>query len=247
LAAWLLCAAIAHGQVSEKQAELQRTLAKLGEAAVELERSLPSFTCEESVVSQELRGEKVKRSLSFTAMLRAQRQPDGRLAESFQVTSVNGKPFTEGNIKTPVMASGGFDEALRYFHPDQSRCYDFQLSSGRIDFKTIPDGLAHGCKETGMVGFARLDDQGNVTYLERTVPMETARVTRLATFASVSFAPVTMGEKTYRLSSHLLAEVPQGKSLGRFNATYSNCRLFKSTVTIGPAEVMPEDSSASKP
>ena len=238
-----LATASVHGQQTP---ELQHVLAKLGDAAVELERSLPSFTCEESVVSQEVREGKVRRSVAFTATMRARREPDGRLAESFQIATLDGKPFTDGRVKAPVMVSGGFGEALRYFHPEQQRCYAFELSPGRIDFKTIADGLAHGCHETGMVGFARLDQEGNVTYLERTIPADSAKPTHLATYASVTFAPVTMGEKTYRLSRKMIAEMPEGKSVGRFDATYANCRLFKATVTIGPAEALPDDVSASK-
>jgi hypothetical protein len=240
----LSCAAGGRAQTTAPAAaapetELQRVLKKLGEAAVELEKSLPSFTCEENLVSQEVRGDKVKWGTTATMTLRAEKESNGYLSESFSYTSVNGKPFSQGVVKMPVYVSGGFGEALRYFHPDQQHCYEFTLSFGRIDFQNIPDGLAHGCPEKGLVGFARLDAVGNVTYLERTVPVKVARPLRLATYAAITFSPVTMGAKTYRLSSHALADMSMGKSIGRFDATYSNCQLFKSTVTIGPAEVLP--------
>jgi hypothetical protein len=226
---------------------LQRVLAKLGEAAVELERSLPSFTCEESVVSQELRGGKVRRSVAFTATLRAQRRANGGLGETFQIITLEGRPFVDGPVNTPVMMSGGFDQMLRYFHPNDQRCYDYHLSPGRIDFKNATDRLQEVCKERGMVGFARLDADGDVTYLERSVPAKTAEALRLARHVAVTFAPVMMGDKSYRLSSHVVGEIPLGRSVGRFEATYASCRLFKSTVRIGPAEVVPEGPSASKP
>ena len=238
----LACAA-AHGQQTP---ELQRVLAKLGEAALELERSLPNFTCNETVVSQELREGKVRQGVTFTATMRAQRQADGTLAETFQITTLDGKAFTDGVLKAPVMVSGGFDRAMRYFHPEQQRCYDFSLSPGQIDFKSSAESLLQGCKEAGMAGFARLDADGEVTYLERTVPVETAKRLKLASYAEVTFAPVTMGQVTYRLSRHMVAERPEGRSIGRFEATYDHCRLFKSTATIGPAETLPDDSSASK-
>jgi hypothetical protein len=229
------------------ETELQRVLKKLGEEAVELEKSLPSFTCAENVVSQELRDGKVRHSVTFTATLRAQRKADGHLDESFQITTLDGRPFTNGRVAAPVMMSGGFDQAMRYFHPEQQLCYEFRLSPGRIDFKTTTDSLSHGCPEKDMAGFALLDTAGDVSYLERTVPVKAAKPLKLATYAAVTFAPVKMGDTTYRLSSHVVGEMPHGKSIGRFDATYSNCRLFKSTVTIGPAEMLPEDSSASKP
>ena len=51
----------------------------------------------------------------------------------------------------------------------------------------------------------------------------------------------TLDGHTYRLSNHLLAQMPAGPFTGRFEASYTNCHLYKATVTFGPAtEAQPD-------
>jgi hypothetical protein len=219
---------------------LKQELQRLGAAASALDHSLPSFTCEETVVSQRLHGKKVEQQTNFTATLRAKRAADGTLAESYWLTTLNGHPFSAGSFSLPVYVTGGFDRAMIYFLPSLQACYRYKLSPGRIDFETAPDIASHpNCKNEGMHGFAQLDADGNVTHLERRVSPQGAKDLRLAPFAAFDFANVDLSGRTYRLSHHLLSEIPQGRSTGRFDATYTDCHLYTATVTLGPASPNP--------
>jgi hypothetical protein len=231
-AALLPAAACAQqGPTMNLPGELQR----LGEAATTLEHMLPNFTCQEHAVSRALKGKKVIMTTQFVSTLRAQREADGTLKESFTVSEVNGKPFTSGTFHLPVFVSGGFDQAMRYFAPENQHCYRYALSVGRIDFATLPaaPGLPQ-CKEKDLQGYALLDAEGNVTYLERHVAPETAVAVHEANFAAVDFAAITLNERTYQLSRHLYAEMPMHNRPTTFTADYTDCKLFTATVTIRP-------------
>ena len=134
---------------------------------------------------------------------------------------------------------------MLYFLPNHQPCYRYSLSPGRIDFKTAPGTASNStCQNQGMRGFALLDAAGNVTHLERRVSPKAAMELRFANFAAFDFANVDLDGRIYRLSHHLLAEIPQGRTIGRFEATYTGCHLYTATVTIGPAtQVPPTDTS----
>ena len=154
---------------------LPQLLAHLGEEALRLRHALPSFTCQQSVISQELKKGKVVRSVALTATVSAQRREDGKLDESFVPITVDGRPFS-GGFTMPTYVTGGFSRTLVYFLPDQQLCFRYTLSRGRIDFTTakpLPDGLS--CRSQGMSGFALLDAQGDVVHLERRVTPEFSR------------------------------------------------------------------------
>jgi hypothetical protein len=219
--------------------ELTQALQRLAAAADALTHSLPSFTCQETVVSQRRHGKKIEQQTNFTANLRVNRAADASLSESFTVLTLNGKPFSGGSFNTPTYVSGGFDRAILYFSSKLQPCFSYRLSPHRIDFEGVADPK---CIFQGTHGFALLDADGNLTYLERTVPPDQARYRGLADFAAFDFADINLNGRTYRLSRHLLAEVNEGRTTGHFEATYTNCHLFSATVTIGPSTEIPPDS-----
>jgi hypothetical protein len=223
---------------------LTQELHHLGIAAAALDHSLPSFTCQETIVSQLLYRKKVEQQTNFTATLRVNRAADGTLAESYFLTTLNGKPFSSGSYSIPVYVAGGFDRAMIYFLPSLQACYRYSLSPGRIDFETAPDSARYPlCKNEGIRGFALLDAAGNVTHLERHVSPQGAKDLRLAPFAAFDFADVDLSGRTYRLSHHLLSEIQADRTTGRFDATYTDCHLFTATVTLGPSTEIPPDST----
>jgi hypothetical protein len=237
LAATLWLAQPSRGQQSRADdAVLQRELQRLGVVAEALDHSLPSLTCQESAVSERLKRGKVKQHVAFTASMRAVRIPGGPLHETFALSTLNGKPYSGRNTPFPFYTAGGFDAAMAYFMPAHQACYRYSLSEGRIDFETSPDFASHPqCRNDGVRGFALMDAAGNVTHMERTVPLEVAHDLHLVPFAAIDFAPVELKGQVYRLPQHLISEYPEGDSKGRFEAFYSGCRLFSVSVTIGPA------------
>jgi hypothetical protein len=240
----LACSASARGQQgSADDPALQQELHRLGVVAETLDRTLPSLTCLENAVSERIVRGKVKKHVAFTASMRAVRTTTGPLHESFVVTTLNGKSWIGKSAEFPYYTGGGFDSAMVYFMPAHQACYRFSLSGRRIDFETAPDATSHPqCRDDGLHGVALLDADGNVIHLERTVSAEATRDFRLVPFAAIDFAPVSLNGEVFRLSSHMVSEYPEGDSKGRFEATYSDCKLFSVSVKIGPpTPVVPDN------
>jgi hypothetical protein len=230
-----------------QQPTVESALAKLGDEAVALDRSLPSFQCLQAASSEEVeRGRhgqdgKVLRRVEFTANLRVRRGDDGKLAESAEFLTVDGRPYSANGLAMPAYARGGFLQPMSYFLPDQQHCYIYALHGNRIDFEA-----AHGaakmadCRSAGTRGFALLDGAGEVTHIERRVGSEGVAAYGLIPFAAVELTPVALHGQSYQLSSALTSERPNGRLVDRFEARYTGCRLFTATVTIGPAAETPE-------
>jgi hypothetical protein len=252
LGAVLLLACPAAAQVPSPAAEVSQSpalrseLEQLGVVAEALDRSLPSLTCQETAVSEIIDRGKVKKHVEFSATLRAVRTPGSALKESLSVTTLNGKPHSGANPGFPYFTNGGFDSAMVFFLPERQACYRFSLSPGRIDFETAADVEAHRqCRPDGVQGFALLDGEGNVIHMERHVSAQATNDFHLVPFAAIDFAPVTLNGQVFRLSQHLVSEGSIGRATGRFEATYSDCKLFTVSVKIGPAtEVSPGDNGS---
>jgi hypothetical protein len=247
LGATLWLARPSQGQQSTSEdAPLQRELQRLGVVAEALDHSLPSLSCQESALSERIERGKVKQHVAVTATMRAVRIPGGPLRESVTVTAINGKPSSGKDPRFPFYTAGGFDSAMVYFMPAHQACYSFSLAAGRIDFETAADVESHPqCRNDELHGFALLDADGNVTHMERTVPAPVSRDFHRVPFAAIDFAPVNLNGQVFRLSSHLVSEYPEGDSKGQFEATYSDCKLFSVSVTIGPATPVDPDSHGS--
>jgi hypothetical protein len=242
----LACAAATPGQQGSAGTALEQDLQRLGVVAEALDHSLPSLTCQENGLSERIVRGKVKQHVAFTASMRAERTPGGPLHESFIVTTLNGKPWEGKGVRFPYYTSGGFDSAMVYFRPRNQACYHFSLADGRIDFETAADATTHPqCRNDGLRGFALLDADDNVTHIERTVSADATRDFHLVPFAAIDFAPVELNGEVFRLSSHLVTEYPEDNSKGRFEATYTGCKLFSVSVKIGPPTPVDPDNHGS--
>jgi len=224
------------GMEQSEPAALRAELKKLAATAQMLRDDLPSFTCQETAKSQLLKKKKVKEQVEFAGEVRVQRVEEGRLLEQLNVTQVNGKPFAGGYFHTPIKVEGGFGASLFFFLPEIQPCFDFALTSGRLDFATRPGMLDQpGCDVAGTRrGFALLDADGNVTHMEREVPPETASQFHLVDFNTIDFVSTELGGRAYPLSAKMTADVPADGEVKHFEATYSGCHLFTATVTILP-------------
>lgn len=227
----------------------------MGAAANALLVALPSFTCDETAVSEAVRDGKVLRSMNLSGVVRAVRQKNGRLVETNQIKSQH--MLLVIPKLPPLFVSGGFAEVLGYFQPGAQACYRYSVSAltpRRIDFiarAEFPGGpsspTALQCKDHGVKGYALLDAQGNISHLERSVPPEIAKSLKLASFASIDLAPVDLNGRTYQLSHHMVAEMPlSGGATGRFDATYTHCHQFAATVTLGASAEVPADGTSQR-
>jgi hypothetical protein len=243
----LFLTAFSDAKLHAQQNDLASILARLGEQAEKIERSLPSFACQQSATSEELRPEKhgapkVLRHAEFTANLRVVRGGDGALVESAEFLTVDRQPFTSQGFVMPAYSQGGFRQAMSYFLPAQQPCYRYMLTPGRLEFEGAPGSAERdGCRSAGTRGFVLLDSEGNITHLERRVSVQGVTLYHLVPSASLELVPVTLNGETYRLSSHLVSERQNGPFLDRFETSYTNCRLFAATVTIGPAGETPSE------
>jgi hypothetical protein len=215
-------------------------LERLGAAAEAQLHSLPNFTCDEAATSQLIQNHKIRTEVHVQGTVRVVRSADGSINETYTYK----RPFHLLFIPTriPFYVSGGFDSALSYFLPAAQPCYQFTLSSGRVNFATRSTAVpGHICKERGLTGYVLLNSAGDVTHIQRTLPENIAKPLKIASFAAIDLAPVELNGKAYLLSQHIIATQPLADGEGHFDATYSNCRLFTATVTIGPAtEVSPQ-------
>ena len=221
---------------------LAQDLQRLGAEATSLSQSLPSFTCDETAVSQAIRNGKIVRDMRLSGTLRMVRDRAGALDESYTFKHDHVLFFVP--VIPPLYVRGGFDSALSYFSPGQQSCLQYSLSPRRIDFETRTDANASACKQRGMKGFALLNAEGNVTHIERTVPLDVAKPLKLATFAAVDLAPIELNGRAFQLSNHMTAEKPLTGAMGHFEATYTHCHLFAATVTLGPSTEVPPDATA---
>ncbi len=217
-------------------ATLQARLARLAAASEDLQKHLPSFACKESLISQELRGSKVKREVRASGELRVLRDGTGKPAEHFMAAQRNGQTITPDRLRAPIYVSGGFANVLDYFKADMQGCFRYSVSGNRIDFESSPDVHTALCDHhSDTRGFALFDGDNDITHLERTVPYEIARQRNAVPYASIDLSRVELGGSSFLLSTHVIAEIPIRKDNLRWEANYSECRLFSVSVTIGPA------------
>jgi hypothetical protein len=219
------------------QGDLQDILKHLGAAAESLEHSLPNMSCKENGTSEWHISHGLWHSDDFTATMRVKRTPAGRLAESYQLTSVNGKEVS-GNEKfeLPLYVTDGFDRALRYFLPSSQTCYRYTSTGNKVSFESIPSSASKApCPDSGVSGFAVLDAEGNVNYLERRVSQPVAKQTNVAPLAKMDFRSIELDGHTYWITKHLSSEELLDGAILNFEVNYSDCHLFTTTVKIEPA------------
>lgn len=226
---------------------LAAVLEQLNDQATALLQKLPNFTCDESVISQTRQNGKVHRHAELSGTLRMVRDANGNLKETYDAHGGH-RRFLIGPVDLPLYVWGGFDKPLTYFLTSLQACYHYSLSPGRIDFEGRSEADRPSfCNQPGLKGFALLDAAGNVTHIERTVPLNISATTKITPYASIDLVPTDLNGHTYQLSHHMTADRPIGYAIGHFEATYSNCRLFAATVTIGPATVVPPDDKPTPP
>jgi hypothetical protein len=220
----------AHGQ----EARLATVLERAAAASDAQKQSLPSFECREDVVSQHVHKGKVDEEGRMVARLRVQKDPTGRLNESFEPV---GDPGARGAL--PFYVTGGFGLALEYVTREHQPCYSYELKGDRLEFRAKPHSevAVFGCKNPdGIVGEALVDASGDIVHIERHVPARQAERTGFVPFAAIDVGTVELNGREFRMSTHISAVSDEGKTHGAFQATYSNCHLFGATITIHPGE-----------
>jgi hypothetical protein len=144
--------------------------------------SVPSFFCDEHVVSLRVYGYSRERTVTDSTF-RLRRTPH-ELVESRMVKTVNGVPAEGERLNGPAIVAGVFSGGLDTVSPGQSSCMSYQLEPGArekpddpyvVDFTSRDDGSRAGCvlHEEGS-GRVFIDPSSmQVTRMELTAPHHT--------------------------------------------------------------------------
>lgn len=228
VAALLSAPAVAQAPQDARLASVLDHAAQAGDAQKQF---LPNFECREDVLSQQIKKGKVDEEARMTALLRVQKDPaSGRLNESYQPL---GDPGQRGAL--PYYVVGGFGLALDYVLREHQPCYTYELKGDRLTFRAKPHAevAALGCTNPdGITGQAIVDADDNIIHIERHVPARQAYATGFVPYAEIDLGLTTLDDRQFRMSQRIIALSDEGKNHGRFEATFTNCRLFGATITI---------------
>ena len=216
-------------------------LTRAAAQAESLKGELPNFTCKVEGHSQAIHKGRMEQDVPFEGVIRAVRSANGRMVETNQFTTVNGQPYKEGK-RRPYFVHGGFAAALNYVSRAQQTCSAYTLTEPhRVEFAARTP-VPEGCRQwEGLKGWFRFDDDGNVTHIERTLP-PTEGLDMFVSFAAVDLAPVELKDKVYWLASHIVSDNVEGDDTMRFEATYTDCRLFTTEIRILPGSTPVNDA-----
>ena len=234
-------------------------LARLYAFTADYRTTLPSLTCDESIVSQRAKKNKIKTEMHIESTLRELRREtsglDDPFAEEHTFHTVDGKPAV-GDFKIPYFVEGGFANMVGFAHPERIPCIDYRVSAGeqpgtvRMEMSARTDAASANCAAVfkGYHAVIVADpESGRILRSERTIGPDQATQREEAFFASVEYGPQQLGDRTFWLPRKLAAH--DDKDEGRMFATYSNCHRFGSEVRIlpGATEAAPEVKPPSKP
>lgn len=230
----------------------EELLARLYAYTADYRSSLPSLSCDESIISQRLKKGKVKSEVRIESTLRELRKPaldrDDPFTEEHTFRTVNGKP-AKAEVKIPYFVQGGFANMVGFSHPERAPCIDYRVAAGdrpgtvRMDMSARTDATSANCAAIfkGYHGVILTDPEtGRILHSERTIDPEESIRQKQPYFGSVEYGPAQLGDRTYWLPQRLFAH--DNKDESRMYATYSSCHRFGSEVRIlpGVTEAGPE-------
>jgi hypothetical protein len=245
-------------QAQQPTSALEQILTRVEANTEQYKASVPSFVCDERIISQEFRDGKLKHETTVDALFRVTRSASQTtiLNESREVKAIDGKPSSNNKINMPISFSGGFSGALaKFLSADHRQCFDYAPDSaaaaaaGTTAFTfTAREAAAKepNCStiQPGTTGKFVIDSASmQVTHIERTVPYPVGKDAGVLGTASVDFAPVTLSGRSFWLPFTVTAftsETPKTNAF-RFTAHYSNYHRFAASSTILPTT---SDSSA---
>jgi len=238
---------------AQQPLNLDRLLSQIEVNTERYSATVPSFICNEHIVSQELHEGKIKRETSVDAIFSVARSASNAntLEESREVKRINGTPADSKKLNLPLSFSGGFSGALTKFLSSEHRsCFEYATDTatpspeGTVTFTFVVK--ANAAKELtcasiqpGTTGKFAVDTATmQVTHIERTVPNPIGKDQTVLGTAAIEYAPVIFNGKPFWLPSTITAfttETAKTSSV-RFTAHYSDYHRFASTATILPID-----------
>jgi hypothetical protein len=242
----------AFAQAQQPNTTLEQILTRVEANTEQYKASVPSFVCDEHIISQEIHTGALKHETTVDALFRVTRSisQTGILNESREVKAIDGKPSGNKKISMPISFTGGFSGALaKFLSADHRQCFDYApdpataAPTGTTAFtfasrEAAAKDPACASIQPGTTGKFTIDSATvQVMHIERTVPYPIGKDQGVLSTASVDFAPVTLSGNSLWLPftvSASTSETPKTNAF-RFTAHYSNYHRFAASSTILPA------------
>lgn len=246
---------------STKPPTLDAILERLEKNLNHYDAAVPSFYCDEHVVSSQTQPRVPDTTTVTDSIFRLKRTlKDGQttaLVESREIKSVNGEPPNQKNTNPPASLSGLFEGGLDVASLDQASCMNYKLKlinrnhrteSYVIRFATVltPKNKADCFLKEDSKGQVFVDPASmQITHVEIDTPHHTVfaaerytpRVVGKRTL-TVDYAPVVLGGQTFWMPSEVNMRVTSGSGFNpivwSFQATYRNYHRLEVTSHVLP-------------
>jgi hypothetical protein len=203
---------------------------------------LPSLECDEAMLSQHVKGGKVKQEVRIKATLRELRDEGepGGFKDDYTFKTVDGRP-AKAHFKKPYFVYNVFANSLGIGERAQPRCFDYgfaELEDGKtlrftMDLKAsfpfaVCDKIPDGYHKVMLIDQA----SGAVRRVERSISPAYALRSLEIPYVAIDYAPQQLGDETFWLPVRFEASDPNQE--GRMIATYSNFHRYKGVAKILP-------------
>lgn len=244
-----------------KTPTVEEILQRLDANLSQYDAGVPSFFCEEHVVSEMDHGPRKDDTVTDSVFrLKRTSNPDHTttLAESRVIKTVDGKPATSQDMDGPTMLSGAFEGGLAVVSLKQAACTNYKLQRIHknrpadpyiIRFATVltPQNTAGCLLQENSKGRVFIDPASmQITHLELTTPHHT--ITPGDRYGSpfigervitVDYVPVLLGGKTFWMPSTIALRVTSGsgtfhQTVWSFRASYRNYHKLEVKSRIVP-------------
>jgi hypothetical protein len=245
----LLLISIFQSAQAQQLPSVETLLPKLYEFGQNYRATLPSLTCDESIVSQTVKNGKVQKEMKVESTLtEARDRPEPNpFTERHAFRTINGKP-AKAPPKFHYLVQGGFANGLGFTGPDTQGCFDYHVDSQdagktlRLELDLKPGTGIPACKSIpeGAQKIVLVDAATyRITHVERTVSALASKEHNEVFFMALDYGPQKLGDKTFWLPAKMYGHDPEGQ--GRITITYSNFHRF-----AGELKVLPGDDPASQ-
>ncbi len=251
-----------------KTPTLGEILQRLEENLSHYDTGVPSFFCEEHVLSRVEPGLRTQNTIT-DSVFRLKRTPNpdhtATLVESREIKTVNGKPASsrDRDMDGPTLLNGAFEGGLAVVSFNQAACtnYTLQRVHGNrpaepyiVRFATVltPQNSANCLLQENSNGRAFIDPASmNITHLELTTPRHliipgdpyTSPIVGKRVL-TVDYAPTPLGGETFWMPATITLQATGGSeafhtTVWSFRATYRNYHKLEVTARILPGTVTP--------
>lgn len=228
----------------------QELVGRVHAYAEQYRKNLPSFEVDESAVTQQLKGDRVKWEVKLNVTLHEVRDEkiEGNFIEKWTIRQVDGKPAPP-KFKLPYLINGVFGNAVGFGtgNDETWACFESRVSPGtsastaRFEFWLKTGQLPPFCKDivenyrkSVLVDIAT----GRILHLTRSMSEKAAHKHHEVVFVDVDYAPQKLGEETFWLPVHFVSHNEKGDR--RMEATYSNFHRYTASVKILASDPLPE-------